>query len=111
MGISYAAILAVGKEFDEVCELEEFVREHLALSEEDEEEIEAEGITEFLHNKEGWPDCECLNCYHGDPFYIGFKINPRNTERFAESVSDAIEKWDRMFPNHPAEIIHTVRVS
>jgi hypothetical protein len=111
MGVSYSAVLAVGREFDEKYDVEQFVREYLTLSDEDEAYIDDEGISEFLYSKKDWPTCECLDLYHGDPYYIGFKLNPRDTERFAENVADAIEKWNKMFPNHPAEIIHTVRIS
>lgn len=109
MGIDYRAVLAVGKEFDDDSEVEDFVRANLTLTEEEEEILDEDGITEALYNR-GDLKCECLNAYHGSGFYLGFKLNPRNVERFAEDVSDAINKWNALFPNDEAEIIHTVMV-
>jgi len=108
MSVDYTAVLAVGKEFDEQGEAEDFLRENGFLRDVTEEEMEDEGLTELL------PEAlqgSCLNYYYGYGFYLGFHISCRDVESFKKNYEEGVEKWDKMFPNTPAEIVHTVIVS
>lgn len=107
MGTSYTAVLAVGKEFESTGEAEDFLRSAGHLKEYTDEEIEGclEGCT---------PDgltFESLNLYTGGYYYLGIRLNPRDVEGFRKAFEDATSLWDGYFPDAPADMIHTVRVS
>lgn len=111
MGVDYRAVLAIGLEFEDANECVELLREH--LTGEDLQSLEDEGdsyISEITYNHDKLPLVECLNCYSGYGWYVGFWVNVRDVERFSENVAEAIRKWNKMFPDTPAEIIHTVRI-
>lgn len=113
MGVDYTAVLAYGKEFDEAYEVVEFLTERNVLTREEIDEMEGEGdsyISEICYSHASLPNCDCLNAYSGYGYYLGFKISCRSPEEFEKSFNEAKEKWAAMFPNDPAEIIHTVRV-
>jgi hypothetical protein len=114
MSTSYTAILAVGKEFDYVGEVVDFLKEHDLLTEEDVECLEDEGdsfIQELLYDKPNMPSCESLNCYSGDGYYLGFNISCRSPEQFEKDYERGMRCWKALFEDVPAEVIHTVRVS
>ena len=110
MGVDYTAILAIGKEFDERSEAEYFLIDNKIVTEEELEE--AEGIGEWLWSQNKFKlDGGYLNHYSGNGFYIGFDISCRSPEIFAKDFSEGMEEWDKLFPNTPAEVVHTVCVS
>lgn len=108
MGISYSAILAIGKEFDEQSEAVQFLVDNGLATEEEIEE--ADGPSEWLYNHESL-DGSMLNYCSGYGFYIGFDISVRSTERFAKDYTEGLAEWNKLFPDTPAEIVHTVMVS
>lgn len=114
MGVDYTAILAIGKEFDELSEVVEFLEENNVLSEANLKVLEEEGdgyIIEVLYDEVGMPECSCLNCYSGYGYYLGYNISCRSVEEFEKTLNAGLRMWAEKFPNEPAEIIHTVRVS
>lgn len=114
MGVDYNAVFAVGKEFDGARDAVDFLREHDVLTEEHEDELEAEGnsyISEIAWGEEGFPDVQCLNLYSGDYWYVGYSIQARDIDNLVANVAKAKADWEKTFPNVEADIIHTVRVS
>ena len=114
MGVSYSAVLAVGLTFDDASEVVDLLNEYSLLSDEDNQSLEEEGnyyIQEICWGHETLPNVECLDCYSGCGYYIGFPLSVREPEKFADNVKEAFEKWNKLFPNHPASIVHDVRVS
>lgn len=110
MGVDYCAVLYIGKEFDEDCDAEYFVRKHFTLTSEDEEFIEEENLNEWLYNQEDF-DSEILNYYaRNTPIVIGYDLGHPKPETFQQKVKEAVEKWEAKFPNEKWEIIHTVKV-
>jgi len=112
MGVSYRPVLAIGAEFEDASECVDLLR-HL-LSADDLLTIGDEGdsfISELTINMMYRPAVKCLNLYSGYGWYVGFDLSVRDVEKFSENVADAIQKWNEMFPDVPAQIIHTVRVS
>lgn len=110
MSVDYTPILAIGLEFDCKSEVRDFLLKHGIISEDDEEQIEYDGITEFMYNHDSKLDVECLNLYTGDYYFVGFRVYVRNVSSFAENVAEAISAWGKLFPTVPAELIHTVKV-
>lgn len=108
MSVDYTAILAIGKEFDERSEAELFIVNNKLATEEEIEE--ADGLSEWLYNHDKL-DGDCLNHYSGNGFYVGFDISCRDPESFAKSFAEGMDKWNALFPNSPAEVVHTVCVS
>jgi hypothetical protein len=115
MSVSYTAILAVGlSDFDGASEVVDLLNEYNLLSEDDKECLESEGdyyIQEILSGGGDMPTVECLNAYDGRDYYIGFPLSVREPEKFADNVKEAFDKWNKLFPNHPASIVHEVRIS
>lgn len=115
MSTSYTAILAVGlSDFDGASEIVDLLEHYNLLSDDDKEYLEAEfsdGISELLWSHDKLPRVECLNLYSGCGHYIGFPLSIREPEKFADNVKEAFEKWNKLFPNHPASVVHEVRVS
>lgn len=108
MGVSYSAILAVGKEFEDRHEAESFLRDNGFLAEFSEEDIDDNGLGECLPDGMGG---SILNYYNGYGFYLGFDISCHNPESFAKDFAEGMEEWDKLFPDTPADVVHTVRVS
>lgn len=109
MGVDYSPVLLVGKTFDDEYELEAFVMRHIELSEEDNEYIEDEGFSCFAQETTLF-DCQCLNCYSGYGYVVGFDIGRPKPETFKEDVDKAISKWNALFKDEKYDIIHTVRI-
>jgi len=112
MGVDYSPVLYVGKEFGDSSEAQDFYEQFFALSESDYEYIEDNGFSEFCCNLKNGLSGETLNCYSGYGFVLGIDIGSsvRNHECFAESVGDAIIKWEELFKDEPFYIVHAVRV-
>ena len=109
MGVDYAAVIAVGKTFDDKGELLDFVRQHYHISEEEEDEIEEDGYTEWLYSHPIL-DGEMLDCYRGDYCYLGYSISCSSPEAFKQSFEDGMEQWKSVFPNVEPDVIRTVKV-
>lgn len=108
MGVSYRAILAIGKEFEDRHEAESFLRDNGFLAEFSEEDIDDSGLEECLPcNMDG----SMLDYYNGYGFYLGFDISCRSPEKFTQDFREGMAKWNVLFPHSPAEVVHTVRVS
>lgn len=110
MGIDYHAIVAIGKTFDDKSEAQDYLESANILTEADLDEIEDDGFEEWLYNNDKIGG-QCLNCYSGDYYYIGFDISVRDPESFRKSFEDGMEQWDKLFPSDPPDVIKTVRVS
>lgn len=108
MGVDYTAILAVGKEFENESEAQDFLESYNLLSEEDLEAIEDCCLSECLPcNMDGGG----LNMYSGYGYYIGYYIRCHDPETFQKDYIEALTNWDKAFGGkEKAEIIHTVRV-
>lgn len=100
MGIDYRAVLAVGKLVDGDYEVKEFFNEcGVEIPEDAEEDIEEDGIGEWLYGQEIWPELECitLNHYNGWGRVIGYEIALAPYESFAERIKEAQEKFKALF--------------
>lgn len=116
MGVDYTAILAIGKEFDNdgAGEIVDFLVGHNILSGDDLGLLETEGdsyIQEILYDREDGLECSCLNLYSGYGYYLGFGVSCQSPELFEKTFKEGMRMWQEMFPDVPAEIINTVRVS
>lgn len=45
-----------------------------------------------------------------DDFFVGYELNPRDPELFADEVKAAISNWKRYFPDEKPFMVHTVKV-
>ncbi len=111
MGVDYTPILGIGLEFDSRSEVVEFLEEQGIISEEDSEEIEEDGITEFMSSHSSNLDVDCLNYYSGGYYWVGFKVYPRKLKGLVDSIVQAENNWKALFPNVEAGVVYTVRVS
>ena len=108
MSVDYTAVLAIGKEFESASEAEQFLRDNDLLQDVSEQDIYDSGLSECLPaHLEG----SCLNYYTGYGYYIGYGVSCRDTESFRKDFESGMEEWEQMFPDTPAEVIHTVIVS
>lgn len=110
MGVDYNAVIAIGKTFDGKYEAQDYLESAGVLSEKDLEEIDEDGFEEWLYNNDKIGG-QCLNCYSGDYYYIGFEISVRDPKSFRKSFEDGMEQWDKLFPSDSPDVIKTVRVS
>jgi hypothetical protein len=111
MSVDYSAIVAIGKEFDDKYEAQNFLESNGVLSEEDLTEIEeGDGFEEWLYNNDKIGG-QCLDCYNGDYYYVGFDISVRDVESFRKSFEEGMEQWDKLFPSIVPDVIKTIRVS
>lgn len=112
MGVDYIAVLAIGKEFESEDEIQDFLDDNnFEFSDHAKIYIEENSLYEFFEDRcDGGIVVELLDYYNGNHYYLGFPLSVHNVERFSEDVFEAIHKWDALFPNNPAEIIHTVKV-
>ena len=107
MGVDYQAIIAIGKEFDERGDAEEFLIENGIATEEEVEDCG--GIYEFLESS-GIVGGDCLNYYSGDYCYIGYDLSTSDPESFQKSFDEGMESWNKWFPGITPDIIKTVKV-
>lgn len=108
MGIRYCAIIAIGKEFEDEIEALGFLHDNgYLLSEQDEINIENDGLSECLSgiNLDG----DCLDYYSGNGYYLGFDINCSNPDKFKSTYEKGIEEWSKLFPTVEYRIIKTVQ--
>lgn len=113
MGTSYTALLYVGKQFDDQHEAEEFIRDTIGFTDEEERAIEENGLSGLLYGDNRFNlDGDILNYYTDwGGFVLGTQLSVRNPETFMMQVEDAFSKWNALFPDTPAAVVHTVRVS
>ena len=111
MGVSYQAMLYVGKQFESAGDAEEFIRDKIGFTDEEEQELEEVGLQEMMYCKNRFNlGGECINCYNGYGFLLGTELSVRQPETFVRQVEEAFAKWNALFPDDPAEIIHTVKI-
>jgi len=110
MGVSYSAIVGIGKEFDDKHDAEAFLEKHNVLSDEDRERIEEDGLSEWLYDNEK-VEGRMLDCYRGDYFFVGYELNCSNPEAFKASFDNGMELWKEYFKDVEPDMIKTVRVS
>lgn len=109
MGVSYTAILAIGKEFNDWDEAKNFLSKYYEFTEDDEDQIEEDGFSEWLYNHDTF-DGEMLDCYSGDYMYVGYRIRCSDPIIFEESFNSSMNLWKAAFPYVEPDVIHTVRV-
>lgn len=112
MGVDYRAVLVVGKRFDGVGEVVDFLNQHNILTEEERQEIEECGggiIQDMFYGSGGELTCECLNAYSGDDYVLGYKLDVRNAQAFAMNTDLSIAKWESKFGTEP-DVIHAVKI-
>lgn len=107
MGVSYRACFGVGKEFEEQCE----VREWLAARgfECTDEQIDYYGFEEAFEFLPDGVTIECTNLYTGYGYIVYIPVSVWEVEKIGERVNNAIDVWTTSFNEHP-ETIHTVKV-
>lgn len=110
MGVYYNAVIAIGKEFDDRYDAQQFLEDHGVLSQQDLENIEKNSFSEWLYDSDKISG-QCLDLYRGDYYYLGFDISVHNPEAFRKSFEDGIAKWNKLFPNDQPDVIKTVRIS
>lgn len=111
MGVDYTPILGIGLEFDGRLEVTEFLAKHRIIFDKDSEEIEEDGIIEFMSNHSSRLDVDCLNYYTGDYYWVGFRVYPRNLETLPDEIHSAGYKWEQLFPSVKPDVVYTVQVS
>jgi len=111
MGVDYTPILGIGLEFDGRLEVIEFLAKHRIIFDKDSEEIEEDGIIEFMSGHSSKLDVDCLNYYSGDYYWVGFRVYPHKLEGLADSIVQAESNWKALFPNVEAGVVYTVQIS
>ena len=112
MGIDYTALLYVGKQFDDESEATDFLRDNLGLTDEEEQEIDNDGLSEFLYKNRFGLEGDILNYYTDrGGFVLGKQLNSHKYDLFLAEVQDAITHWNTLFPDVEADIIRAVQVS
>jgi hypothetical protein len=109
MGVDYNAVIGIGKEFYDKYEAIDFLESHNVLTDEDRNEIEEDGFSEWLYNNtkvEG----RLLNYYSGDYYFVGYELSCGDPESFRKSFEEGMENWDSYFPDVAPEVIKTVQV-
>lgn len=109
MGVDYRAVIGVGKTFDDKYEAGAFLERSGILTDEDREQIEEDGLNEWGYNN-GKVEVECLDCYRGDYYFVGYELSCADPESFLKSFEEATENWDKLFPNDAADMVKTVKV-
>lgn len=119
MGVDHSAVLYVGKLLEGYSDVISFIEEYYNFTEEELEEIEVDGIEEFLystkHKELSKIECSQLNYYvsREESYYVlGTSIlrATREPEKFAEAVKNAKDTWNSAFPNSECEVISEVKV-
>lgn len=105
MGTYYSPILAVGFVKD-VCDMESFIEKYFNKNE-FEDTWDVSDWLEYNDVVEGG----CLDCYSGDEFWIGYRLDCSNPEKFKETFDKAMEKWQNISKDLQPEIVLEVRVS
>lgn len=108
MGTDYRAVLGIGIRLDTSSDVIDFLQENNLMSKEEREYVDENGITEYCH--ESGIGVVGLDSYRGDDFFVGYELNPRDPELFADKVKAAISDWKHYFPNVEPLMIHTVKV-
>jgi len=108
MGVDYRAVIAIGKTFNDKYEAQEFIEQHLNLSDEEQEYLD-ESLEEFLYNN-AYVDGGCLNLYTGNYYYIGHDISCLSPATFKHTFEKGMDYWKANFPNVEPEVINTVMV-
>ena len=109
MSIDYDVVLAVGKQFDDPREAFEFLQANAYFKTKQYEDVCSEcSLEDALPN---YLNGQCLNCYSGDGFYLGFDVYGDTVEELEDKIHAAAARWARMFPKVTPDIIKTVRIS
>lgn len=108
MGVDYRAVLGIGIRLGDVNDVIDFLLLNNLLSEEEREYVEENSITEYSH--ESGIEVIGLDVYRGDDFFVGYELNIRDPDVFADRVNAAISDWKRYFPDVEPLMIHTVKV-
>jgi len=112
MDVDYTALLYLGKQFESVRGAEEFYLKHSPVTDEEEKEIEEDGLEEFLSDHPTLSGT-CTNYYVSNPpFILGFDLKPyvRQAHLLPSIIKDKAEQWKTMFGDEKYDIIHTVKV-
>lgn len=110
MGISYSAVIGIGKEFSDSYEAESFLEQHNILTDDDREVIEEDGLSEWLYSNKK-VEGRLLNYYSGDYYFVGYELSCSDPESFRKSFEEGMENWDKYFPDVAPDVIKTVQVS
>ena len=114
MGVSYSVVLYLGREFESEDEAIDFVRENINLSNEDENTISDEGLTEWLSEQKILSGT-LLN-YYVHPSCSGFVLGVdlksyiKDPYDFKNKYYIAEDTWKELFKDQEFNLIHTVKI-
>lgn len=109
MGVDYNAVVGIGKEFYDKSEVVDFLEQYNVLDDEDRDQIDADGLSEWLYNNEK-VDGRLLNYYSGDYYFVGYELSCSSPEAFKESFDDGMKRWAKLFVGIAPDVIKTVQV-
>lgn len=111
MGVDYRAMIYVGKAFEDSSEAEQFIRDNVGFTEDEEELIKECDLQELVYGENRFNlGGDMINCYSGYGFILGTELSVADPEKFAEQYHEAVSKWNKLFPEHPAKLIKEVKV-
>lgn len=105
MSVSTDSHLFIGQTFSSPEEVIDFIKNNAQLTQEQLNELANDDLDEFLDNQSGWPVWNCLDCYSGDYFYLGYKFNVNNLisdpEAFMAKINKHKDQWQKLFNTLP----------
>ena len=113
MGVSYTALLYLGKEFDSVEEAEEFYELHFPVSYVEEKNMpDFEGFGEFIYDHPSLSGTRTNYYTNGPRFILRFDLGQYvwQAHLLPNIINDKAEQWKTMFGDEKYDIIHTVKV-
>lgn len=113
MGVSYSAILYLGRAFESEEDALEFYQRHFELSEDDLEAIKSDGFGEWVYDHPSLSFTQTSYYTNDCDYILGFNLAPyvKYPDIFTSAVQDKVEDWRVMFGDEPYNIIHDVRIS
>ena len=103
MSADYNAFLGIGKRFLDKKGVIDFLDKNTNLLK---EEIEAmlDGETNRCMS------VECLDCYSGQDWFVGFEVGGDAPDTLIINVVDTHERWDEIVQDCPARVVHAVKI-
>jgi hypothetical protein len=103
MSTEHDALLGIGRRFSNDKDAAHFIAGNTNLTEEQIARM-FEGGTHLGMS------VECLDCYGGADWFVGFEVGGDVPDVLIGNVVDAHERWDAIFKDVAPRVIHAVRV-
>lgn len=109
MGIDYNPMLYVGKQFDDETEAIAFLDSHHFLNDEDKEQVEYSGLSDFLA-KDKLLQGDFIDAMSGYGYVLGYDLSKCvfEPETYLAVYKESVREWYELFDDVKPDIIHEV---